>query len=47
MAWHDTVRAQEYLSPTDFMEAFGMELATFQGKPNWQKERLKKKAQLF
>jgi len=43
----DPTRREQYLSPEDFMEIFGMDLKRFQELPAWRGRELKRKAGLF
>ncbi len=43
----DPTRKEEYLSPAEFKDAFGMDKAAFAALPGWKRNDAKKKAGIF
>nr|XP_006819230.1 PREDICTED: villin-1-like isoform X2 [Saccoglossus kowalevskii] len=43
----DATKKEYYLSEEDFKRLFGCDFSTYNGKPNWKKNDMKKKAGLF
>jgi len=43
----NTDKKEEYLSPEEFKEVFGMTLSEFKAQPDWKQVDDKKRAKLF